>query len=234
MKMKKVWLQTSLAVLGMFASTSFSANAQIDGSGADTASGFYGSLGVGLNHPDSQRYHVPGLTSFGSSQRFKFEDGLVVTGAVGYKWSGGLRTEAEIGYRQADVHSANGFASGGSQRVWGAMINALYDIPVSWIVQPYVGGGIGVGTERWRRINGGVLAGATVPVFDSHDSGQFQWQAIGGLNFMLNPRTAIFAEYRYIDLSSRHFNVRPYGTYISGRDTRSDNVQVGVRYFFHS
>jgi len=198
-----------------------------------TQTGPYLSLGAGVNMPEHQRLYAPG-SSPAVTDSFSFDTGFEGVGAFGYKWNSGLRTELEVDYRHADVDTANGVDAQGSQRTWGAMANVLYDFPVSWRVQPYIGGGIGIGTDRWHNVSGGALAGFPAPTFTSQDTAQFQWQGIAGLNFALSPQTALFADYRYIDLDNRHFNADPIGSFRSGRDQKSSSVLLGIRYFFHS
>jgi opacity protein-like surface antigen len=113
------------------------------------------------------------------------------------------------------------------------MANLMYDIPITWVLQPYVGGGIGVATDEWRRIRGGAFTGFPGPVLRSDDSGQFQWQLIGGVNFAITPQMALFADYRYIEMDKHHFNARGFGPFEGDGNTQSSNFLVGVRFFFH-
>jgi opacity protein-like surface antigen len=113
------------------------------------------------------------------------------------------------------------------------MGNLLYDIG-DWIgFRPYVGGGLGMGWNKWSNVRGGASATfpTGTPLIWDRDSAAFQWQAIGGLSHALGQRVEGFVEYRYIGLANSKFDGAG-GAMASRHADRSHNALVGIRYNF--
>lgn len=207
----------------------------------DTLAGPYLSLGAGANRvePDNTNIIGPprtaGLPSTNTPSKFTFGTGYDILGAAGWHFGNGFRAELEGGWRQSPVHRVNGTAWTGGQQVLSLMGNAYYDFhtPDSdsrFQFTPYIGGGVGVGRERFYNVSNRSIPGS--PIFSGHDSG-FQWQAIGGVSMPLSERIAAFVEYRYISLSNSRIGSRsdPISRVVDF-DNHSHNVVVGVRFSF--
>ena len=98
---------------------------------ADTVSGPYVNLGVGVNFLQDE--HVSGMVLAGvPTSRYTgqagFDAGFVGIAAFGWGFGSGLRAELEGDYRYNDIsHLPGATTSGGSEQKYGAMVNLLYD-----------------------------------------------------------------------------------------------------------
>ncbi|NGY03471.1 OmpA family protein [Solimonas terrae] len=158
----------------------------------------------------------------------RYKGGIGGGGTVGYLFDGGLRTELDFTYSQADWdritltdtvgNSVTSSTDSAKLKAMRAMANAWYDIDFgSWVV-PYLGGGVGY--QRSEVSSSGS---------DDSDSG-FAWQLGGGLGFLLSDRITLSLDYRYVDAGNPQ-----YGTADGGKlktSYQSHNVGLGLRYAF--
>lgn len=89
-----------------------------------------------------------------------FSTGPQINLGIGYKLPLGFRLEGEFGYghntissvsplvTNGSVPSLNGsklsLQSGGARSTYTVTVNGFYDLPVSWPIVPFIGGGLGV------------------------------------------------------------------------------------------
>ena len=186
--------------------------------------GPYISLGGGIHMPRSSNLLVG--TTAGNAD---FDNGWLINGAFGYKWDSGVRLEAELGWREADVDNFNGTPWTGSQKTWSTMGNLLYDFNTDGDVTPYLGVGAGVSWVGWKNN----FKGPTTPTFDGTDS-KFTWQGIAGVGTSVNEKLKFYLEYRYIATGNTSFpaNIATATPVVTGHKDRSHNVLVGFRYSF--
>lgn len=113
--------------------------------------------------------------------RVNTNTGYFVSGAIGYRWCYGFRTEAEVGYHRASLRSfkyeGERFHVGGHTRSISYMANLYYDLPFCFWVTPYVGGGIGYAQNRFNIHN-------HYSDFSRKRNG-FAWQVMAGLEYDL-------------------------------------------------
>jgi len=217
-----------LALLAAVAGVAMSSSAYAEGP--------YLSFGGGLSLPQDSGVNInrPSPAPIVSTEA-TFDMGYILSGAVGYAWSSGARTEFEFNYRNAGVNDVAGAAATGHQRVMGFFGNVLFDIGDSDSLRPYVGAGIGVGWNKWKNVQTGVNLPsfpAGTPLFNDRDS-TFQWQAIAGLTHPFSDSVDGFVEYRYMNTFNNKFqSVAPTGSYISRHNDHSHNLLVGVRFNF--
>lgn len=88
-----------------------------------------------------------------------FDNGFIVGGAIGYRALSGLRGELELSYAEMDLDQASGSLFdaqdvlvvsgevdlGGDMGVLFVLANGWYDFNAQGSLQPYIGGGLGVG-----------------------------------------------------------------------------------------
>ena len=164
-----------------------------------------------------------------------FDSGFSVTGAVGYAFASGIRVEAEIGHRGADVDTLTITNDGGlgltglsgeaegDVRVISAMANAWYDFAVDFPVTPYVGGGIGFANVDAEASFAGVT------IVDDDDT-VFAYQAGAGAAYPLTETLSVFAGYRFFG------TVDPRLTAADGTDFDSEYrthiIEGGFRLLF--
>lgn len=155
-----------------------------------------------------------------------FSDGWGIGGAVGRRFSHGLRGELEGSFRSntADQITTLGTTTDWSGHLFAytAMANLYYDVSALQFagVTPYIGGGIGVGAFD---VDVNTLIG---PV-DIHDAA-FAYQGIVGAAKQVNRNIDVFAEYRYLGNTkvSMDFNGVPIGH----ARPEYENVFFGVRF----
>lgn len=215
-------LLSAVALCGVFGAAS-AAFAQ------EMSYGTYLSLGGGLTMPQDSTMVLrnPANSNLGVSRDVSFNTGYNITGAFGYKWLSGFRTEAELSYRHAGIDQFNGTDWSGTQSTWGFMGNVLYDFNTASKINFSVGGGIGAGRASWNNVTA-----PAAPNFDSHDT-NLQWQLIGEVGMPLSSQVQAFVDYRYITLYDSKFTSVPAGARISDGTNHSHNVLVGLRYFFN-
>ena len=186
--------------------------------------GIYGALGAGLGMPiDSNSNSVNAGTSIPMNVRFRAGYNLI--GAVGLKWASSLRTELEVGYRNADVHQLGNAPASGSQSILSFSGNVLYDFNAR-IVTPYLGVGLGASHNDWTN----VYAGTGTPNFAGTNT-NLQWQFIGGMGTRFTETTYLFVEYRYIGAGSASFP-SVTGDVLQNHHDHSSNALAGLRFFF--
>jgi OOP family OmpA-OmpF porin len=198
------------------------------------AEGPYLSFGGGLSLPQDSNVNInrPGTAPVAAETTFDM--GYVLSGAFGYAWPTGIRTELEVNFRRSTINDIAEAGTTGNQGVIGVMANVLFDIGDSDSFRPYIGGGIGGGWAKWKNVQGGrspsFLAGT--PVFNDRDS-TYQWQAIAGLTHPFSDSVDGFVEYRYMNTFNNKFaGAPPAGSSASRHNDHSHNLLVGVRFNF--
>ena len=191
--------------------------------------GPYVSVSGGINDPRSMDVAVRNpIGAAATDSHVHYDTGYMFTGAFGNKWSNGFRTEVEASYRKADINSIGATSLTGSQKVLSLMGNVLYDIDTLGRVNFSIGGGAGVGHNKWDTVTAGTVGSQ---VYDTHDT-NLQWQAIGEVGLPLGHQMALFADYRYITLYDNAFTSTTGTSRISAGTDHSHNVLMGLRYYF--
>ncbi len=205
-------------------------------SSAAYAEGGYLSFGGGLSMPQSSSVDIRRPpTGAAVNAKTTFDKGYIFSGAAGYAWSGGTRTELELNYRSSGLKNMAGAGTSGHQRVLGVMGNLLFDFGASGdSIRPYIGGGVGVGWNKWSNVQGGASTTFPVgtPLFNDRNA-TFQWQGIAGLSHPFSDSVDGFLEYRYIGTLNDKFRSVPAGSTASRHSDRSHNLLVGVRFNFN-
>jgi len=142
--------------------------------------------------------------------------GYDVDYVAGYDF-GGIRLEAELGYKRAKVDefrqgTGGGFTTGlfegnGSTQVISAMVNALLDFGDDDSVNGYVGGGVGVAQVKFNNITGTGLNGVFIDDKDSEPA----WQAIAGVRFPVGTNVDIGLKYRFFNTTRFHVIGETFG-----------------------
>ncbi|NBX73981.1 MAG: OmpA family protein, partial [Alphaproteobacteria bacterium] len=146
-----------------------------------------------------------------------------------YAWGNGLRTEAELTYRTAEIDGISGTGAGpaqtGDMNVLSPMFNLIWDAYyISDVLTPYVGAGVGFAqfdADNIRQaINGSTINGS---------EGTFAYQAIVGLAWNIDRNWAMTADYRYHAALDTTFDTQALGVG-ARQDYASHNFMLGVRY----
>lgn len=205
------------------------------GAGAASAQDFasnygpYASIAGGLTDSKDMSFALRNpLNAAPTANTLHTNMGWTLNGAFGNKWTNGIRTELEVGYRRVGLDRINATLADGSQKTLSLMGNVLYDIDTGSKVNFSLGGGVGIGRSKWDNVRA-----AGVPNFNDTDT-NLQWQAIGEVSLPVGEKMALFADYRYVTLYDNNFYSTTGTARASNGTDRSHNVLVGLRYYFGS
>ena len=225
--------------------------------GASAAGGFYVGLGGGLvlledSHSLARASETYPTPFDGTST---YERGTAFTGALGYRFAGGLRVEAEVSYRKHDfdeiavrepgslaallppdlrrdpdaLESLKGThpADGDLSSVT-LMVNLFHDFDVGLGLKPYVGGGIGLSRVSMRASSGGRRTTDDDDTVFAYQLGAGLGYEIGGLGDRL---VVVSLDYRHIATADPTFKGSvtgtPFDTEVSG-----NYLGIGLRIGF--
>lgn len=200
----KTALATGMGIL--IASTALAADADYSFD-PTTPGGFYGSVFGGLAIPnDAEGEQDPSVDPDYVNGVLDLENGLSLTGELGYDFGNGLRVEAQLGYLNMgtgllsfpdaaanapfDVAETDGTAS----IIYG-MANAWYDVDLG-AFSPFAGGGIGYASAN---IDMTFDLGGNNGIDDR--GGAFAWQIGGGAAVDLSEQVSVVGRYRYFATS---------------------------------
>jgi OmpA-OmpF porin, OOP family len=213
---------------------------------AQPVTGIYVGGGAGLNWQQSQKV-LAGPTfigdSVGAGNKLRYESGVAASG-MGYGLGNGLRLEVEGIYLPSDVHNASDPYYGttrasGTNRKYGAFVNALYDIDVGTpYLYPYLGAGARYAWQDLSRVTYNVN-----PVAVQGTEGSFAFQGIAGVAVPILPvpGLSLTAEYHFLGTTdqSKFDSVAAIDNLNVGGESKLspvyDNVGlIGLRYAFDS
>jgi opacity protein-like surface antigen len=182
-------------------------------SAAVAASGPYVGFSAGLFMPSDS--DVSG--DFGEFE-VSFDNGGVVSGAVGYAAPYGLRFDAEASYRNADTDRASIFGGDldGEVNAISLMGNVYFDIPTGGPVRPYIMGGVGVSSVEVDIDDAGIEEDDTV----------MSGQAGAGVSFEVSRNITLDLGYRYF--ITEDVNLGDDGE----ASFDGHNVTAGIRFMF--
>ncbi len=209
---------------------------------AQPVTGVY--LGAGAGYTIMGHRSVKSITSGGVTvypgSRSLFHNGYAGEASIGYGFGNGFRVELEGDYydnrlKKLDT-GANQLTASGSERKYGAMVNALYDFDIgSPYIYPYVGAGIGYQFARLHNYNVPFYDGGPSAASIDHTKGSLAYQALIGFSFPVPymPGLSATVQYSYMALTG----TRDYsGVYQSAPATfkfkgeANDTLMVGLRY----
>jgi len=159
---------------------------------------------------------APGQSLLGTVH---YDNGYIGVLNLGYAFNNGFRLELEGTERYNGVTSVTYYGPGrGALRRYSGMVNALYDIPVDFLLQPYVG--VGAASYEADHIRGDDMPYAS---YFGGDRANLAYQGFAGLVYNLHDNLALTVEYRYID--------RPDNYPVDLRTTyQAHSTLLGIRY----
>ncbi|MBF0463051.1 MAG: porin family protein [Magnetococcales bacterium] len=191
-------------------------------SGMPTTRPYYVSLKLGGSFPNK----TVGSDDTSSVVRASYDDAATVAVAVGMRLHPTVRLELEGSYRKYNVNTLSGSAPikpinpNSDSEVKTVMGNLYYDLPVKFLLQPYLIGGVGVASSSGSASYGNM--GGT------GRSTNFAYQLGGGFLYPLDEAFSADIGYRYIGVGSKDDN-----HYSSERDDGAHEVLVGLQYGFY-
>jgi outer membrane protein OmpA-like peptidoglycan-associated protein len=208
---------------------------------AQNVTGFYvgGAAGLSIVDQIDGTYKPVGTKA---SQDYKSGYGL--SGALGYGYSNGFRSEIEAAYSEANTKNTsyslgNGItaSTGGNANAFSLFGNALYDFNLGLPVTPYLGVGLG-----WLRLAAETKVNSTVGniklLDDSTDA--IGYQLVAGLSLPIVDNLKATLDYRF----KSSFNKPKFDTTAEARNLNANlrtyeadrpmihNVFLGLRYEF--
>jgi outer membrane protein OmpA-like peptidoglycan-associated protein len=175
-----------------------------------------------------------------SSGELSFDTGWAGFATIGYGFEKNWRVELEVGYRDNDAELtrgsrcsedvvkevAYGYGCGvrtyeGDLTEWTAMVNVIYDVPLTEKLDLNLGVGAGVDFVKLD------LSNARGTYVDDSDT-RFAFQAIAGLTYQVTKRLDLTLTYRYLNVREPEFSAR-YKT-LELDDVQKHTVTVGLRY----
>ncbi len=229
------------------------------GASAQPVTGLYIGGAVGWNQPldrehiDTRRAFGGGAASLNGRQKSQFEPGYVGLMSLGWGFGNGVRAEVEGNFRSNEFDKLRGAGQPfgnirGSQRSYGVMANAFYDLDFAnfglgtSVVQPYIGVGAGYIWDEFSKLNATSLPnGQRLRIDDS--AGRFAYQGIIGAALPLTQfgvrGLSLTAEYRFLGTLEPRFNSTAYsstGAISRGKvevENYNHSVLVGLRYAFN-
>lgn len=161
-----------------------------------------------------------------------FENSYGLSTAIGYRFSSGFRIEGEIGYDQLEMDQVlvPGFGlvlpSNGWLKRWLGLANIYYDIDTNTPWVPYIGIGAGAAHQNMK---GRIPSLGGTKIYDSDTI--LAYQISTGVNYLVSPKTALFAGYRYLGIDEVELiDFALQDTKIERSD--SHHLQLGVRFYF--
>jgi len=207
--------------------------------------GWYIGLEAGANWIDDTDFSLESSDKFldGLSGSTEFDTGWAVLGTVGYGFANNWRIELEGGYRSNDLTASFevpavtvpsapvAFSAAtawprvidsvdGSLEEWTAMINVIYDVPLTDALDLSIGVGAGIDFSNLE------VAGV-----DDSDT-NFAYQAIVGLSYAINKRLDLTLTYRYLNVDAPTYSAEVSKDYYAANleDLEKHTVTVGLRY----
>ncbi len=170
------------------------------------------------------------LSGIPTTGQAAYKDGYIGAIQGGYGLNSGFRLELEGAFRRNQVNQVQyGLQGEGSSSNTTISVNGFYDIPVDFVIKPYVG--FGVGAAEYSPYHLTAISNPAPGIFtgiarQSGDAWNFAYQAIGGVSYNIDANLALSLEYRFFDLPDQH---HPAGTV---NDYQSNSAMVGIRYSF--
>ncbi len=195
--------------------------------------------------------------SVSAKEQFRPSYGFIAS--AGYGFGNGFRAELDFDYLRDTAHRADfnysviapfrnpNTGSGslsitGGQYTYGPMANLIYDLPVAYIVSPYIGAGAGY---QWVKVNSDITAPGFFPGTKVGGTrGSFAYDVIAGLSYPVPsvPGLAVTAEYRFMQLTAtrryalespaptNRFIPRPTASRATLAQESIQTFMVGLRY----
>ncbi|NWG70799.1 MAG: porin family protein [Parvularculaceae bacterium] len=155
-----------------------------------------------------------------SGADYETDTGYAFSGAIGRYLAPNFAVELE-GFRDRVEYSC---CNPNSNSSWSAMVNGVFEVPVSFFLRPYVGAGAGLLWVRYENDGIGYERRDTVGGF----------QLIGGLSAEVSSNIDLYVEYRYRDAFSdaEVFSSPPPGPLNLVWEYKNNFVGGGVRISF--
>lgn len=199
--------------------------------------GWYGGVNAMVGFADNDNYERTPATALPVT-------GNTDTGGVnggggvwaGYDWgsyslelgiTGRARHDQNMSF--TDITTSGAYGTKQNVTTVDAIASLLYDIPLGYKLQPYIGGGAGV---VWAHSETQLLDPAITDA-PSSDDVNFAWQLQGGLKYPVGQNSLLRIDYRYIDMGRVSTAALPTGTADElSADLYSHDIRIGMSWGF--
>jgi OOP family OmpA-OmpF porin len=235
-----------------------------------SAQGWYGAADIGYHIPESLKTTSSSNSANGAPYRWEFNQKDDWTGFIrlGYQLNPHWRVELEGGYRPGDLDSVRGGPANaivglctpavtrsaaapncgspsGKLEAWTVMGNVLFDLMPDSVINPFIGGGVGLNhvslqtVGQFSSVTGTVSAAnpAIQNLAIDDDDNVLAYQAIAGLAWKATDKLNVDLTYRWLGGSDLNFasvgtNALQPGVFAG--HYRDQSVTLGLRYSFAS
>jgi opacity protein-like surface antigen len=170
------------------------------------------------------------IKEFSGDYKAGLDSSIGFNAAAGYRFAL-LRGEAEIHYLSAGIRDtgiAQVTTSGDFQRT-SLFANLYMDFPFTFLIEPYLGAGIGISKVKVDIDNLFAGEGAGASFSSSADDRRFSYQLMAGLRFNVFETISIHAGYRYLNVDALSF---AEGDYQLESKNGSHILEVGLGFGF--
>ena len=166
----------------------------------------------------------------GSPDRQEYKLGFAGSGAVGYSFPFGLRTEGEFGFLYTPVKRDGGVNIDGSVKSYLLMANVYYDlkIPALGPFKPYVG--VGLGGARVNDDHEIFVNRLGVKADLDNWRTAFAYQGRAGIGYDVNKWLDLTAGYRYVHINSTQQTSGPFKIEYGAIDNHSVELGFAVKF----
>ncbi len=199
--------------------------------GMNTPTGWYMSLGAGWNHVEDGRIDEKSSGVVTTFFENSWNDGYIVSGAIGYDFGRNWRVEFEVAYRDNDGHtyctSSGSCGNTTSAELWelSQMVNVLYDIPLGENWEASVGAGVGgnlVVLQNYSAAHPG-----SHPELDDY---VLAGQLIGQIGYQFADRWKLYLDYHYMFMDSPDFSDIAHPVFEFEMEKSEHAVMLGIRF----
>jgi opacity protein-like surface antigen len=170
------------------------------------------------------------LGPVGSTDRQEYKLGFAWSGAVGYSFPFGLRTEGEFGFLYTPVKKDGGVDIDGSVKSYLLMANVYYDLKMPFLgpFKPYVG--VGLGGARVNDDHEIFVNRLGVKTDLDNWRTAFAYQARAGIGYDVNKWLDLSAGYRYVHINSTQQSSGPLKIEYGSIDNHSIELGFAVKF----
>jgi OOP family OmpA-OmpF porin len=187
-----------------------------------SAENFYAAIRGGPGWTPDTHDGLPGL-----EDATEYKTGFTGSGAVGYSFPFGLRTEGELGFLYAPLKREGGVDVDGSVKSYLLMANVYYDLKLG-AFKPYVG--VGIGGARVNYDHEVLFNSLGVKVEVDEWRTAFAYQARAGIGYDVNKWLDVSLGYRYVHINSGHIHNGPVRVNLDAVQNHSVELGFAVKF----
>jgi outer membrane protein OmpA-like peptidoglycan-associated protein len=185
------------------------------------------SLGAGANWIDDGAWRSFSSGVQTDQGQYSYNQGYVISGAIGYDFGKNWRAEFEVAYRDNDMDTycnsggECGFTTSAEVFEFSQMVNVLYDIPLGGPWEASVGAGVGGTLVVLQNVD---------PNGIEMDDYVLTGQLIAQVGYRMSDRWQLFADYRYMIMDDPLMQYPSDPTFDYEIEKTDHSLMLGVRF----